>query len=88
VRLGDCPAHDAERVDAHLRAVGLPDSGAALPGGPYDASRLVMRMGSDKKNRDGAITLVLARALGEAYIKPGADAGDIAAFLEEDLKTR
>jgi 3-dehydroquinate synthase len=87
VRLGVCPPSEAERVDSHLRAVGLPTSGRALPGGPYKADRLVARMGSDKKNRGGAITLVLARAVGEAYITPCEDAGDLAAFLDEDLRT-
>ena len=87
VRQGLCPQSEADRVDAHLAAVGLPASGAQLAGGPFHAARLVERMGSDKKNQDGAITLVLAHAVGEAYISPGADAGDLAAFLDEDLRT-
>ena len=86
VRQGLCPQSEADRVDAHLAAAGLPASGAQLAGGPFEATRLVRRMGSDKKNQDGAITLVLARAVGEAYISPGADAGDLAAFLDEDLR--
>ena len=85
---GLCPEGEAARVDAHLNAVGLPRSGAALPGGPFDADRLVKRMGSDKKNQGGAITLVLARAVGEAYITPCEDVGDLAAFLKDDLRTR
>jgi 3-dehydroquinate synthetase len=87
VRLGACPPGEASRVEAHLKAVGLPASGAALPGGPYDAARLVERMASDKKNQGGAITLILARAIGEAYITPCKDARDLTAFLDEDLRT-
>lgn len=87
VRLGVCPKAEADRVDSHLRAVGLPTSGSELPGGPYNADRLIARMGSDKKNQGGAITLILARAVGEAYITPCEDAADLAAFLDEDLRT-
>lgn len=86
-RLGVCPPGEAARVETHLRAVGLPAGAAELSGGPFTADRLVKRMGSDKKNRDGAITLVLARAVADAYIIAGADAGDLAAFLEKELRT-
>jgi len=87
-RLGVCPAGAAERVRAHLRAVGLPASGAELAGGSYDAARLVERMGSDKKNTGGVITLILAKDVGDAYIAPGADARDLEAFLREDLTSK
>ena len=85
--LGVCPAGEAARVERHLRAVGLPASGAELAGGPFDPARLIKRMGSDKKNQGGTITLILARAVADAYIMAGADAGDLAAFLEKDLRT-
>ena len=41
-------------------------------------------MGSDKKNTGGAVTLILAKTIGEAYIAPGADLHDLEAFLSED----
>ncbi|MEQ8433866.1 MAG: 3-dehydroquinate synthase [Oceanicaulis sp.] len=87
-RLGVCLPGAAQRVCDHLRAVGLPASGRELSGGPYDAARLVARMGSDKKNSGGAITLILAKAVGDAYIAPSADARDLEAFLSEDLTSR
>ena len=87
VRLGVCPSGESDRVVACLNAVGLPASGADLAGGPFQAERLVARMASDKKNRGGAVTLVLARAVGEAYITPCEDTQDLTAFLIEDLKT-
>lgn len=87
-RLGVCPQSHAARVSAHLRAVGLPASGSELAGGPFDAGAIVARMRSDKKNSGGAITLVLARAIGEAYIAPGADADTLTAYVKEDLRTR
>ena len=84
-RLGVCEAGAAARVRRHLKAVGLPAGGAELPGGPYAPSRLVARMGSDKKNTGGAITLILAKSIGEAYIASGADTRDLETFLSEDL---
>ncbi|MGJ3230167.1 MAG: 3-dehydroquinate synthase [Oceanicaulis sp.] len=84
-RLGVCAAGAAGRVRRHLCATGLPDTGAALAGGPFDPARLVARMGSDKKNAGGSLTLILAKAIGQAYIAPGADARDLEAFLSEDL---
>jgi 3-dehydroquinate synthase len=87
-RLGVCPPGAAQRVRDHLRAVGLPASGRELAGGPYDAARLVARMGSDKKNSGGAITLILAKAVGDAYIAPDANARDLEDFLSEDLTSK
>ncbi|XBQ16571.1 MAG: 3-dehydroquinate synthase [Oceanicaulis sp.] len=87
-RTGVCAPGAAARVCAHLQAVGLPSSARALTGGPYTAAKLVERMRSDKKNAGGAITLVLARAIGDAYVSPGADDRDLIEFLSEDLDTR
>lgn len=85
-RLGACPQEEADRVAAHLSAVGLPAGIAELAGGPYDPARLLARMADDKKNTDGAITLILARGLGEAYIAPDADRKDLAAFLSDEVE--
>jgi len=84
-RIGACDSGAAARVRAHLDAVGLPSTPAALPGGPYEAERLVERMAHDKKNQAGEITLILARAPGEAYIAPGADRADLVEFLKAEL---
>lgn len=88
VRLGVCPPADAERARAAIAAAGLPTDGAKLPGGPFEAEALVTRMASDKKNSGGAITLVLARGVGDAYIAPGADSADLTGFLREELTRR
>jgi len=84
-RLGVCAPEARERVAAHLASVGLPSRISALPGGPYDSERLVERMADDKKNRDGAITLILARGVGEAYIAPGADKAALVQFLKDEI---
>jgi 3-dehydroquinate synthase len=85
VRGGVCSPEHAARVEAHLTAVGLPATPAALPGGPYAADRLLARMADDKKNSGGAITLILARGIGDAYIARDADRDTLAAFLSDEV---
>ncbi len=82
---GACAPGAAARVAAHLEAVGLPARIGDLPGGPYDAARLVERMGEDKKNAGGEITLILARAIGQAYIRRGAPRGALLSFLKDEI---
>jgi 3-dehydroquinate synthetase len=82
---GLCPAGDAERVRAHLRAAGLPDGPLALAYADWDAERLIDRMRDDKKNRDGRIALVLARGIGDAFIDRDTDETHLTRFLETQL---
>ena len=68
-RLGHCPTSAAERVRAHLAAAGLPvRPPRRSPQGAVTAARLIAHMGQDKKVKDGAMTFVLARRIGEAFI--------------------
>lgn len=68
VRLGLCPQQDAERVTRHLKAVGLPagivDVGAPRP----QVDALLAAMSHDKKVKDGKLTFILARGLGQAFV--------------------
>jgi shikimate kinase/3-dehydroquinate synthase len=66
VRLGHCAAADAERVIAHIGAVGLPARLADL-GRPLSARALIAHMRHDKKMRDGRLAFVLARGIGDAF---------------------
>ena len=81
-RLGLCAASDIARVRRHFAAVGLPvalgDAGN-LPRLAPDA--LLRHMRHDKKVRDGKITLILARAIGAAFIEPDVPEGLIRDFL-------
>ncbi len=61
-RLGFCDPGLAPRIAAHLAAAGLPVSIAALPAGA-----LLGHMRGDKKMRDGKLSFVLARGIGEAF---------------------
>lgn len=82
---GLCSADAASRAAAVLERAGLPVTVRDLPGGPYDAAALTARMGQDKKNAGAGITLILARAIGEAFVSPGHAPAQIEAFLEGEV---
>jgi shikimate kinase/3-dehydroquinate synthase len=68
--LGLCPVSDADRVVAHLAAIGLPAELSAL-GRRMSAARLMSHMRRDKKMRDGALHFVLVRGIGQAFTSAG-----------------
>ena len=83
VRLGLCPPEDAERVTAHLRAVGLPhDLASAHVQG--DGAALVAHMLHDKKMAAGTLPFLLARGIGRTFLSKDVVLEDVAAFLDED----
>jgi len=84
-RLGLMPAADAERVTAHLAAVGLPIHLSDVPGGLPGLDRLMDLMAQDKKVRRGRLTFILARGIGGAYVAPDVDPAEVRAFLADKL---
>ncbi len=87
VRLGLCPAEDAERLRAHLAAVGLPVRPAGVVG--RDArDRLLAHMAQDKKVAGGRVTFVLARGIGRAFLTREVETETLRAFLDEALAER
>ncbi|MDG2044140.1 MAG: 3-dehydroquinate synthase [Maricaulis sp.] len=85
VHLGVCPSKDADRVEAHLRTIGLPDGPKALAYSNWNTADLVAKMRDDKKNSGGRITLVLARGIAKAYIESDTSEDDLAKFMETRL---
>lgn len=80
--LGLTDAATVQRVAAHLSAVGLPTRIGDIPGGETpDAGTLLEIMGQDKKVRDGKLTLILVRGIGEAFVSRDVSAETILAFL-------
>src|SRR5437763_3654378 len=65
-RTGLVSGQEAERVRRHLDAAGLPTALADIGLARRNDDRLVGHMMKDKKVRDGRITLILPRRLGEA----------------------
>ena len=78
-RLGLCPATDAERVEAHLRSVGLPTDL------PADPARLAAHMLQDKKRASGRAAFALVRGIGRAFLERDVDLGEIEAYLRESI---
>ncbi len=83
VRLGLCPAEDAARARAHLAGVGLPVRPTDIPGVAWDVDGLVAAMAKDKKVKDGRITFVLARGIGQAFTLRDVDPAAVRSLLEE-----
>ena len=65
-RLGHCSAEDAERVVAHVAAVGMP-ADLSMLNRRFSAATLIGHMRRDKKVRDGALHFVLVRGIGQAF---------------------
>jgi len=83
VRQDLCERQDAERVAAHLRAIGLPD-GLATAGIDAPSATLVEHMKHDKKMAAGTLPFLLARGIGQTYLDKTVDLADIAAFLDTE----
>lgn len=77
-----CPAKDAGRVDAVLAAAGLPTR--LDQAGAFRRSALVKRMAGDKKAEGGRLTLVLARAVGDAFVAKDVDSAAVLSFLASE----
>jgi len=82
-RRGLCPGQDAERVAAHLRAVGLPD-GVKAAGIDASGATLVDHMRHDKKMDAGTLPFLLARGIGRTYLDHSVDLADVEAFLDAE----
>jgi 3-dehydroquinate synthase len=84
-RQGLCAGQEAERVSAHLRAVGLPHS-LATAGIKASGAALVAHMLHDKKMSGGSLPFLLARGIGQVYMDKSVSLADVAAFLDEEAR--
>ncbi|CAG0911278.1 unnamed protein product, partial [Cyprideis torosa] len=67
-RMNHCGPEAAERVIAHLKAVGLPTAVQEIPGPPIDAETLMTAIAQDKKVSRGTLTFILTRGIGQSFI--------------------
>ena len=70
---------------AHLAAVGLPVKPSHVPGPAPTLDRLIELIAQDKKVKQGKLTFILARGIGQSFIAPDVDAAQVRSFLEETL---
>ena len=82
VRLGLCPAADADRVRAHLAAVGLPVTLGGIKAERFAVDTLLAAMGHDKKAQAGRPRFVLTRGIGRAFAGAEVAPAELAALLE------
>ena len=83
VGLGLATGQDAHRVRHHLAGAGLPTTLAEIGLSGAAADRLLGHMSRDKKVRDGAITLILPRRIGDCFVMRDAPVAELRAFLAE-----
>ncbi|TWB75112.1 3-dehydroquinate synthase [Nitrospirillum amazonense] len=85
VRLGLCPPDDLARMRRHLVAVGLPTGAAYLSKGRWTVDALMAHMAKDKKVKDGGITFILARGIGQAFTARDIDPEPVRAVVAAAL---
>jgi 3-dehydroquinate synthase len=85
-KLGHCAQEAGDRVARHLKSVGLPIHASDIPGRLPPAGELVEIMRRDKKAVAGALTFVLVRGIGEAFVAKGVPDAKVLDFLLEDMK--
>lgn len=82
-RLGLAPSQDTGRVAAHLKNAGLPTTLADIPGDLPPTDVLMDAIAQDKKVSRGALTFILTRGIGQAFVEKNVDATAVRAFIEE-----
>lgn len=82
-RLGLAPGQDSGRIAAHLRKSGLPTTLADIPGTLGSTETLMAAIAQDKKVSRGALTFILTRGIGQAFIEKNVDPAKVSAFLDE-----
>jgi 3-dehydroquinate synthase len=87
-RMGLCAQEDPSRLRAHLAAMGMKKDLSDIEGPLPDADGLLALMAQDKKVRQGRLTFILARGIGEAFVERDADLGVVRGVLEEGLQGR
>ncbi|WP_043623121.1 3-dehydroquinate synthase [Ensifer sp. ZNC0028] len=74
---------DASRVEAHLKAVGLPTRMAEIPGTLPPAERLMDAIAQDKKVKGGKLTFILTRGVGQSFVADDVPSSEVLNFLRE-----
>ena len=79
---GLCSLDDAAKVKSHFRKLGLTSINDVAPL-LNDADTLMAHMDQDKKNEGGALTLILARAIGDAFVQKAAPRKAVLNYLTQ-----
>ncbi|MES0812830.1 3-dehydroquinate synthase [Roseibium sp. SCPC15] len=85
-RLGLVGEDTVSRVHKHLTDVGLPVRIQEIPGQLPTAETFMDIIAQDKKVSRGALTFILTRGIGEAFVEKGVDPVQVSDFLKEKLQ--
>ena len=79
-------AADTARVRRHLSQIGLPAGlPVAAPAAGWDPRRLLVHMRQDKKVKSGALTFILVKAIGNAYVSREVAEADVLGVLDQEI---
>jgi len=84
-RLGICPTGRAATVSRMVKTAGLPATLADLPMLDATPDALIQLMLQDKKAKDGKLTLILARDIGQAFVANNVDPAAVHALYLDAL---
>ena len=82
-KLGLAPSQDTGRIVAHLKKSGLPTTLGDIPGTLGSTESLMAAIAQDKKVTRGALTFILTRGIGKAFIEKNVDPKTVSAYLDE-----
>jgi len=84
-RLNHASPDDTDRIKSHLETVGLPSDLSCMH--PYieDAEQFLNFIAQDKKVSRGALTFILTRGIGQAFVAKNVPSSEVHAFLETAL---
>lgn len=82
-KLGLAPSQDTGRVAAHLKRAGLPTTMAEIPRALPATDVLMDLIAQDKKVVRGALTFILTRGIGQAFIERSVDPALVRDYLDE-----
>src|SRR5690348_443884 len=80
-RKGLCSGADAARAKTHLAAAGLPTHVKEVANDIPNVDVLMDLIAQDKKVRRGALTFILVRGIGQAFVENKVDPAEVRAFL-------
>ncbi|MGE0154446.1 MAG: 3-dehydroquinate synthase [Reyranellaceae bacterium] len=84
--MGLCPAEDLARLRRHYAATDLPGDARRIGQRRFDSATLIEHMMHDKKTRDGKLTFILARGIGQSFIAKDVPVDTVRGALDRALE--
>lgn len=84
MKMGYCSQEAPSRVRAHLKQMGLKTDLSDIDGGLPSSEALIDLMYQDKKVKDGKLTFIMAKGIGQAFITKEVDLAVVKSVLEEN----